>query len=54
MINQPKEGEEVTPVQTAKFLLHAKKYGLHYAIGFLVIEQLGLIGEASQYIGGMC
>ena len=49
-----KEEQEMTPVQGAKFLLHAKKYGLHYAIGFLVVEQLGLVGEAATYIGGVC
>jgi hypothetical protein len=48
------ENKEMTPVQSAKFLLHAKKYGLHYAIGFLVIEQLGILGEVTTYLGGVC
>ena len=48
------EDTNVTPIQTAKFLLHAKKYGIHYAVGFLVVEQLGIIGELSGYVGGMC
>lgn len=47
-------GEDMNVTTQAKFLLHVQKYGLQYAVAFLVVEQLGLVTELSGYLGGMC
>jgi hypothetical protein len=46
--------EEMTPTQTAKFMLHIQKHGLSYAIVALLLESSGLLEIILTQMGGMC
>lgn len=48
------EEETVTPIQGATFLVHVKEHGLTYAVVLLVAQQVGLLGEVTTLLGGMC
>jgi hypothetical protein len=49
-----KEEEEMSPIQSATFLVHLKEHGLTYAVVLLVAQQLGVLSEATALLGGMC
>ena len=53
--NQNTESEEVmNTLTTAKFMLHAKKYGFQYAVMILLLESTGLFNQLFNYASGVC
>ena len=46
--------EEMKPMTTATFLVHAKEHGLTYAVVLLLAQQMGLLDQLLSVAGGMC
>jgi hypothetical protein len=51
---QQAEEQEMKPLTTATFLVHAKEHGLTYAVVLLLAQQMGLLDQLLQVAGGMC
>lgn len=53
-IQENTESEEMNTLTTAKFMLHAKKYGFQYAVMILLLESTGLFNQLFNYASGVC
>jgi len=45
---------ETNGLAQLRFLAHLKEYGIVYAVGYFIAQDLGLLAQIASTAGGMC